>query len=119
MTRHEVFITGGTGYVGRRLIPLLVDHGHNVRALVRRGSEGKLPPGCTAVIGNAPDTESFIRQIKPADTFVQLIGVPHPSPAKAKQFQTVDLVSVRASVAAAAENGIQHFVYVSVALRHR
>ena len=47
--------------------------------------------------------------------FVQLIGVPHPSPAKAKEFREIDLVSVRESVAAATVARVAHFVYLSVA----
>ena len=50
-----------------------------------------------------------------ADTFVHLVGVAHPSPSKADQFRAVDLVSIRAAVAAAQFAGIRHFVYVSVA----
>ncbi len=46
---------------------------------------------------------------------MQLVGVPHPSPAKAEQFKAIDLVSVRESVAAAFATGIKHFIYVSVA----
>ena len=53
--RHRVFITGGSGYMGQRLIPRLLERGHEVRALVRPGSEKKLPPGCTPVFGNALD----------------------------------------------------------------
>jgi uncharacterized protein YbjT (DUF2867 family) len=113
---RNVFLTGGTGYIGSRLIPLLLARGHKVRALARRGSEGKLPFGCEVIPGNALEKESFAHQIHPSDTFVQLVGVPHPSPAKAEQFRAIDLISVRASVAAAAEAAkIQHFVYVSVA----
>jgi uncharacterized protein YbjT (DUF2867 family) len=115
MSSRNIFITGGTGYIGSRLIPLLLQRGHHVRALVRKGSETKLSPGCAAVIGNALDKTTFVDRIQPADTFVQLIGVPHPSPAKAEQFRAVDLVSVRASVAAAMEAKTQHFVYLSVA----
>ena len=37
------------------------------------------------------------------------------SPAKAEQFRSVDLASVRAASAAAVTAGIRHFVYVSVA----
>jgi uncharacterized protein YbjT (DUF2867 family) len=44
-----------------------------------------------------------------------LIGVPHPSPTKAKQFQEVDLVSIKAATNAARDAGIRHFVYLSVA----
>jgi uncharacterized protein YbjT (DUF2867 family) len=115
MTAKNVFITGGTGYIGRVLIPRLIERGHNVRALVRRGSELMLPAGCQAVIGDALDASTFADQILPSDTVVQLVGVPHPSPAKAAEFQSIDLASVRASVSAATVAGVKHFVYVSVA----
>lgn len=115
----NVFLTGGTGYLGSRLIPILLSRGHRVRALVRKGSEKKLPPGCEPVFGNALDPASVETAVAPADTpadtFVQLVGVPHPSPAKAKQFREIDLASALASIAAAKKAGVAHFVYVSVA----
>lgn len=114
-TKHSVFITGGTGYLGRALIPLLLARGHEVRALVRRGSESKLPEGCGTVTGDPLDESSFAGRVAPSDTFVQLVGVPRPSPAKARQFREIDLVSGRASVQAARAAGVRHFVYVSVA----
>ncbi len=87
-----VFITGGTGYVGRPLITLLLQRGHEVRALVRHGSERNLPAGCQPVVGDALESNSYAGQIKPADTFVQLVGVSHPNPSKAAEFRNVDLV---------------------------
>jgi nucleoside-diphosphate-sugar epimerase len=57
--RHTVFVTGGTGYVGRPLITQLLASGHEVRALVRSRSEKKLPPGCHAIPGNALDGKSL------------------------------------------------------------
>ena len=115
MQPRHVFVTGGTGYLGRRVIPELLRRGHAVRALARPGSESRLPAGSTAVAGNALDAASFAHAISPADTFLQLVGVPHPSPAKAALFRSVDLASVRESVKAAAPRRIEHFVYVSVA----
>jgi uncharacterized protein YbjT (DUF2867 family) len=115
MQKHNVFISGGTGYVGRRLITALSNRGHQMRALVREGSQSKLSAGCEPVIGNALDETSYASRIAPADTFVQLVGVSHPSPAKAKEFREVDLVAARSSVHAAVKAEIQHFVYVSVA----
>ena len=115
MTERSVFITGGTGYLGRALIPLLLERGHEVRALVRQGSESKLPKACEPVAGDPLDSSSFAERVAPSDTFVQLVGVPRPSPAKARQFREIDLVSGRASVEAARASGVQHFVYVSVA----
>ena len=115
MASRHIFITGGTGYVGKRLIPELLKRGHRVRALVRQGSQAKLPAGCESVVGDPLDKDSFARHVSPADTFVQLVGVPKPSPAKAKQFRAIDLVSIQQSVPAAAAAGVSHFVYVSVA----
>jgi uncharacterized protein YbjT (DUF2867 family) len=111
MTRpHNVFITGGTGYMGQRLIAMLLQRGHQVRALVRPGSEKKLPPGCSPVSGNALESSSYVAQIAPADTFVQLVGVAHPGPGKAQQFREIDLVSGSGAVQAARSAGVQHFV---------
>ena len=113
--RHCIFVTGGTGYIGRPLIKLLLARGHKVRALVRRGSETKLPAGCHAIFGNALDSGSYAEHIKPADTFVQLVGVSHPNPSKATEFRRVDLASGQGAVQAASAGGVQHFMYLSVA----
>jgi uncharacterized protein YbjT (DUF2867 family) len=67
------------------------------------------------VTGDALRAGTFAAQVLPARTFVQLVGVAHPGPAKAAQFRTVDLASLRASVDAAVQAGIGHFVYLSVA----
>ena len=115
MTKRRVFITGGTGYMGRALVEGLVERGHEVCALVRSGSEGKLPAGVEAVVGDPLDEKSFAAKVAPSETFVQLVGVPRPSPAKAKQFHDIDLISARASIEAARAAGIEHFIYVSVA----
>ena len=82
---------------------------------MRPGSEKKLSGCCTPVVGNALDGTSYADQISPADTFVQLVGVAHPSPAKAAEFRQIDLPAGLGAVAAARSAGIRHFVHVSVA----
>jgi uncharacterized protein YbjT (DUF2867 family) len=111
----DVFVTGGTGYIGRPLVLELLSRGHADRALVRPGSENRLPAGAVPVAGDALRNETFARSIALAKTFIQLVGVSHPSPAKATEFRSVDLASVRASADAAAQAGVEHFVYLSVA----
>jgi uncharacterized protein YbjT (DUF2867 family) len=110
-----VFVTGATGFMGRNLVAELLRRKHEIRALVRPGSERKLPPGCTVITGNALDKNSFASQIAPADMFVQLVGVTHPNPAKKDEFRAIDLGSAKAAIEAAREAGIKNFVYVSVA----
>ena len=73
----RVFITGGTGYVGRRLARALLESGYEVRVLTRAESSSRVPAG--------------------GDTLVHLVGTPHPSPSKAAEFRRVDLPSILAS----------------------
>ena len=112
---RDVLVAGGTGYMGQQLIAQLLARGHPVRALARPGSEHKLPAGCTAVTGDPLRADSYRTYMRPGDTFVQLVGVPHPAPHKAAQFKAIDRIAGLESVRAARERGVAHFVYVSVA----
>lgn len=111
----SVFVAGGTGYIGQPLIRELLERGHKVRALVRSGSQRKLPAGAEAVSGNALDASSYGARICPSHTFVQLVGVSHPRPSKAAEFLAVDRASALGAIAAAREARVQHFIYLSVA----
>ena len=113
--RRDVFVTGGTGYIGQRLVRKLVARGHRPRVLARAESVARVPPGATPVVGNALDASSFVSALTTNDTIVHLVGTPHPSPAKALAFRQVDLPSIQATVAAAAAARAAHVVYVSVA----
>jgi len=101
--------------MGRHLVPVLLAHGYRVRVLVRAASIARVPEGAVPVVGDALDGASFARALRAGETLVHLVGTPHPSPAKAVQFRSVDLPSIRASVAAATQARVAHLVYVSVA----
>lgn len=113
---RSVLVTGGTGYLGRALLPELQRRGHRVRALVRPGSERKLPAGIEARSGDPLRAAEIGAALGGVDTLVHLVGVPKPSPSKAQQFLAIDLVSIQAAVAAAsAVSPKPHLVYLSVA----
>ena len=101
--------------MGHHLVPVLLARAHRVRVLVRASSLSRVPPGATPVVGNALDAGSFTRALSPAETLVHLVGTPNPSPAKAAEFASVNLPSIRESVAAAVQAKVAHLVYVSVA----
>lgn len=113
---QNIFITGGTGYIGTRLIKALQNKDYHIRALVRKGSEHKLPPGCEQVSGNALDASSYQDKIQPSSVFIHLVGVAHPSPSKKEQFKKIDLVSIEQAVQAAKHAGVMHFIYLSVSM---
>jgi len=110
-----IFIAGATGFMGRTLSAELLRRGHSVTALARPGSERRVAPGCRILAGDPLDSSTYRRHLDGHDCFVHLVGVSHPSPAKAAQFRSIDLASAKQSAAAAASARIPHFVYVSVA----
>ena len=111
----NVFVTGGTGYIGRALITALVARGHAVTALVRPGSMNRVPTGATSISGDPLDAATFEHCLRRDATLVHLVGTRHPGPSKANEFERIDLVSIKASVDAARRAGIAQLVYVSVA----
>jgi uncharacterized protein YbjT (DUF2867 family) len=111
---RRVLIAGANGYMGSRLAARLLSRGHAVTALVRSAST-RVPTRCTLIKGDALDASSYVPAARGLDTLVHLVGVTHPSPAKAALFETIDLASARIASRAATAAGISHIVYVSVA----
>ena len=106
--KQAAFITGATGYIGSRLIPEL-------RALVRPGSKANARGECAVTVGDVLNSRTFAMEVPPADTFIHLAGVPRPAPWKGDVFRAFDLPSVQASLAAAQQANVAHFIYISVA----
>lgn len=114
-SKRDVLVLGGTGYLGRALLSALLARGHRVRALVRPGSEDRLPDEVEAIRGSALSAADIGAATRPNDTVVQLVGTPHPSPRKAAEFERVDLASGMACVEACRRVAVRQLVYVSVA----
>jgi uncharacterized protein YbjT (DUF2867 family) len=115
VTGKTVFVTGATGYMGRALVPRLLARGHRVVALARPGSRARVPAGAEVATGDALDAATYRGLVPRGAVFVHLVGVAHPSPAKAAEFVSVDLASLKASLEAALAASASHFVYLSVA----
>ena len=107
----NVFISGGTGYLGVPLVERLVNDGCNVTCLVR---PGKTSAG-TPVVGDALRAATFHEKVPQRGTYVHLVGTPKPAPWKGRQFREVDQVALTASLTAACIAKVEHFVYLSVA----
>src|SRR5665213_2945239 len=68
-----ILVSGGTGRVGSRLLPHLVDSGVECRALLRAGR--RVPTGVTPVEGDILDPESLARAVKGVSAIVHLAAL--------------------------------------------
>jgi uncharacterized protein YbjT (DUF2867 family) len=75
-----VFVTGGTGYLGRPLVAALLARGCDIHALVRPGSEARLPNGARPIVGDAQDETTFASEIPAGAAVVHLIGTTASQP---------------------------------------
>jgi uncharacterized protein YbjT (DUF2867 family) len=64
-----ILVAGGTGTLGKRLVPRLVQRGETVRALVRRVNT-YLPDGVEPALGDITDVEAVQRAVDGAETIV-------------------------------------------------
>jgi uncharacterized protein YbjT (DUF2867 family) len=71
---RRVFATGGTRYLGSRLLPQLLRQGHGVRAMARRSSNARLPLGCEAMTGTLLACAPLQHAMAGGDAIHQVLG---------------------------------------------
>lgn len=76
-------VIGATGNVGGELVTQLLDHGHEVRALVRDASRAKrLPAGIDIAVGDLDDAESLTAATRGVDGVFYMQLAPLPAQAE-------------------------------------
>lgn len=72
----RIFVTGGTGLVGRRLVRLLAARGDEVTCLTRdaAAAAGRLPAGAIACEGDPAVAGPWLEQVRRADAVINLAG---------------------------------------------
>ena len=70
----KIFMTGGTGYIGKAVAAALKDQGYLVRTLVRSESsaEEARNQGMEPVTGDLQNPQSFLEEIRAADAVIHL-----------------------------------------------
>jgi uncharacterized protein YbjT (DUF2867 family) len=95
----SVLVTGGTGRLGRHLVPLLRADSHDVRVLSRRPGEGH-------VVGDLADGSGVAAALEGVETVVHA--------ATSGRMKKVDLHGTERLAAAAKSAGVRHLIYVSI-----
>ena len=101
----RVLVTGATGFIGRRLVPALMEEGHEVRAMTRR-PEAYDGPG-TPVHGDVGDPGSLAGPLEGVDVAIYLVHSLDD-----QDFERKDAEAASAFGLAAAAQGVQQIIYL-------
>jgi dihydroflavonol-4-reductase len=111
----RVFVTGGTGFVGKPTVRRLVEGGHEVRCLVRKTSRtGELEElGCELAYGDVTDKASVLDGMKGCEWAVHLANVYSFWEPDKRVYRRVNVEGTRNVAEAALEEGVSKVAHVS------
>jgi len=111
----KVFLTGGTGFVGREVLRQLVTAGHFVRALVREGSKGKLAvlENVEVHTGDLAESSSLVDALASCDAVIHLVGIIREFPGRGITFEKMHVEATENLLAAAEEQGVKRYLHMS------
>jgi nucleoside-diphosphate-sugar epimerase len=116
----RVFLTGGTGVLGRRLVRLLVARGHAVAALQRRPENEKTlrELGAEPRAADLYDADGLARAAEGAEVVIHAAtAIPGGARQRAEDFAANDRIrteGTRTLAQAAAKAGARRFIYQSI-----
>lgn len=110
----RVGIIGGTGFVGSYLVEALLREGHEVRALVRPGSEAKLASDAVVkVVGALDDSAALKDLVTGCDAIVYNVGLLREFPRRGITFEATQYQGVVDTVAAMQDAGVRRLLLMS------
>ena len=101
----RILVTGATGFIGRRLVPALVEQGHEVRAMTRR-PESYAGPG-EPVGGDVHDPDSLVEPLSGVEIAYYLVHSLDDA-----DFERKDAEAARAFAKAAAQQSVGQIIYM-------
>jgi NAD+-dependent farnesol dehydrogenase len=109
----KVLLTGGTGFLGKRVAHALVNAGHGLRLLARPTSlRAGLPEGAELAPGDVTDAGSMVRAAQGCDAVVHLAALVKVWVPDATAFERVNVGGLQNALRAAKEAGAR-LVYTS------
>ena len=112
----KIVIVGGTGFVGRTLVHMLVSAGHRVDVLSRnreRQRELLIYPAVRVISTDVYDPKALARAFRGADAVVNLVGILNEFGNSGRGFEKAHVSLTRTIVDACGEAGVSRLIQMS------
>ncbi|MFB3093478.1 MAG: complex I NDUFA9 subunit family protein [Dehalococcoidia bacterium] len=106
-----ILVTGGSGFIGRRVTSRLTEDGNSVRVLARGQRRADQPSGVEVVRGDVVSAEGLSEAMSEVEKVVHLVAIIRES--GSQTFEAVIRQGTERLVEAAKVAGVSKFVYVS------
>jgi len=90
----KLFVTGGTGFLGRAVVRALAASGHEIATMIRRPG-GPAPHGARAVHVDLQDVKGLTKALKGIDAVIHLAGKVSRAPRDSAEMYTIHLDGTR------------------------
>jgi nucleoside-diphosphate-sugar epimerase len=108
----RVLVTGAPGWLGDRLVPALLQAGHDLRCFVHPDMDAaRLAPDVEVVEGDIRDAAALRSAVAGVEAVVHCVGVIHAK--RARDFYTINAEGTKHVVEAAADADVRRFLHVS------
>ncbi|WP_035863832.1 NAD-dependent epimerase/dehydratase family protein [Cryptosporangium arvum] len=108
----QTFVTGGSGFIGRKLVTRLLADGHGVKVLVRSAASADVVAalGAQPVRGELTDPDSWRAQVEGSEVLFHLAAETDITADRERQ-ELVTVGGTRAALQAARQAGVARFVH--------
>lgn len=107
----KIFITGGSGFIGSRLLPVLADAGYGGYVLEHK-KKVELPRGFSVVNGSLSDTDSYKDCLQRVDTVIHLAATVDDW-SRREHYYEVMVNGTKRLFESVAESGVKLFIFLS------
>ena len=111
MSGQRVFITGGTGKIGRFLLNRLEEAGYSIIILTRKSVKDGYSSNIKFVNGDILESQSYIEALRDVDVVLHMAAVTHTN--SEEKYFAVNAGGTRELIKAAQESGVKRFIHVS------
>ncbi|MCS6903169.1 MAG: NAD-dependent epimerase/dehydratase family protein [Candidatus Bipolaricaulota bacterium] len=106
----QIFLTGATGFIGRHLLPALIQANHHVRCLMRKTVNAKTLQHCSVYQGDLLQPQPWEPAIMGANTVIHLASAHRGTP---ELLHRTNAEGTAQLVALAERAGVHKFIYLS------